>query len=81
MHSTANPFKLGIQEDLDVTEKHTQTLIRATKAILNKLTPEREELLKARFCSEIKPDTFERLEKARGRIFSKILITFILECH
>jgi len=73
LHSTENAYKRGIQENLEETEKKTIALVRSAKAILNKITPEKEAKLTKQFITEIKPDTYDRLEKIVAAVFSKAI--------
>ena len=60
---------------MDPASEETKTikLIREVKSILNKLTPEKEEHLKTKFCNELRPDTYDRLEKLVAALFSKAI--------
>ena len=61
LHKAENKFVRGIAKDLDEEEKVTAKMLRDAKAILNKLTPEKEENLTRRFVNEITPNSYDRL--------------------
>ena len=62
---------LAVQEALK--EKATAKMLRDAKAILNKLTPEKEENLTRRFVNEIQPDSYDRLVRLVNDLFIKAI--------
>ncbi|CAG5105893.1 Oidioi.mRNA.OKI2018_I69.chr1.g2544.t3.cds [Oikopleura dioica] len=73
LHVTENAYKRGVAENLEETEKKTVQLVRSAKSILNKITPEKEAKLTKEFIQNIKPDTYDRLEKVVAAVFSKAI--------
>lgn len=73
LHKAENKFVRGIAKDLDETEKITAKMLRDAKAILNKLTPEKEENLTRRFVNEIQPDSYDRLVRLVNDLFNKAI--------
>ena len=73
LHKAENKFVRGIAKDLDDTEKATAKMLRDAKAILNKLTPEKEENLTRRFVNEIQPDSYDRLVRLVNDLFNKAI--------
>ena len=73
LHKAENKFVRGIAKDLDETEKATAKMLRDAKAILNKLTPEKEENLTRRFVNEIQPDSYDRLVRLVNDLFNKAI--------
>ena len=70
LHKSNVPFQRGLAADLDLESKKSQKLIRETKSILNKLTPEKEEQLKRQFTTDLNPDSYRRLEQLVATLFT-----------